>query len=87
MFLDLGDFGEPVVFAVDGTHVADEGIQVNVFQVVVFVRHMQNIYNLTEICLNLIYYFSWHEEFWLYFGFVNGSPCASPGVGYHLRHR
>ena len=40
MFLDFTDFGEPVVFAVDGTHVADEGVQVDIFQIVVFVRHM-----------------------------------------------
>ena len=26
VFLDVRDFGEPVVFAVDGTHVADEGV-------------------------------------------------------------
>ena len=26
VFLDVGDFGEPVVFAIDGTHVADEGV-------------------------------------------------------------
>ena len=40
VFLDFTDFGEPVVFAVDGTHVADEGVQVDIFQIVVFVRHM-----------------------------------------------
>ena len=26
VFLDVRDFGEPIVFAVDGTHVADEGV-------------------------------------------------------------
>jgi hypothetical protein len=26
VFFDFRDFGEPVVFAVDGTHIADEGV-------------------------------------------------------------
>ena len=39
VFLDLRDFGEPVVFAVDGTHVADELVEVEILNVVVFVRH------------------------------------------------
>ena len=44
MFLDFTDFGEPVVFAVDGTHVADELVEVEILNVVVFVRHVMNIY-------------------------------------------
>ena len=44
MFLDFTDFGEPVVFAVDGTHVADELVEVEILNVVVFVRHVLNIY-------------------------------------------
>ena len=40
MFLDFTDLGKPVVFAVDGTHVADKGVQIDVFQIVVFVRHV-----------------------------------------------
>ena len=43
MFLDFGDLGEPVVFAVDGTHVADELVEVEILNVVVFVRHVLNI--------------------------------------------
>ena len=43
MFLDFRDFGEPVVFAVDGTHVADELVEVEILNVVVFVRHVLNI--------------------------------------------
>ena len=43
MFLDFTDFGEPVVFAVDGTHVADELVEVEILDVVVFVRHGMNI--------------------------------------------
>ena len=39
MFLDFTDFGETVVFAVDGTHVADELVEVEILDVVVFVRH------------------------------------------------
>ena len=39
VFLDFTDFGEPVVFAVDGTHVADELVEVEILNVVVFVRH------------------------------------------------
>ena len=39
MFLDFTDFGEPVVFAVDGTHVADELVEVEIFDVVVFICH------------------------------------------------
>ena len=39
VFLDFTDFGEPVVFAVDGTHVADELVEVEILDVVVFVRH------------------------------------------------
>ena len=39
VFLDFRDFGEPVVFAVDGTHVADELVEVEILNVVVFVRH------------------------------------------------
>ena len=39
VFLDFRDFGEPVVFAVDGTHVADELVEVEIFDVVVFVCH------------------------------------------------
>ncbi len=30
VFLDFADLGEPVVFAVDGTHVVHEGIEVDV---------------------------------------------------------
>ena len=40
MFLDFTDFGEPVVFAVDGTHVADELVEVKILNVVIFVRHV-----------------------------------------------
>ena len=40
VFLDVRDFGEPVVFAVDGTHVADELVEVEILDVVVFVRHV-----------------------------------------------
>ena len=87
MFLDFADFGEPVVFAVDGTHIADEGIQVNIFQIVVFVGHMQNIYNLTEHCLGVFCYFSCYEEFCLCLGSFDGFLCTSPGDGYHLCHR
>ena len=43
VFLELGDFGEPVVFAIDGTHVADELVKVKILNVVVFVRHVLNI--------------------------------------------
>ena len=39
VFFDFRDFGEPVVFAVDGTHVADELVEVEILDVVVFVRH------------------------------------------------
>lgn len=39
VFLDFRDFGEPVVFAVDGTHVADELVEVEILDVVIFVRH------------------------------------------------
>ena len=39
VFFDFRDFGEPVVFAVDGTHVADELVEVEILNVVVFVRH------------------------------------------------
>ena len=44
MFLDFTDFGEPGVFAVDGTHVADELVEVKILNVVVFVCHVENIY-------------------------------------------
>ena len=40
VFLDFTDFGEPVVFAVDGTHVADELVEVEILNVVVFVWHV-----------------------------------------------
>ena len=40
MFLDFTDFGEPVVFAVDGAHVADERVEVEILNVVVFVWHV-----------------------------------------------
>ena len=40
VFLDFTDFGEPVVFAVDGTHVADELVEVEILDVVVFVWHV-----------------------------------------------
>jgi hypothetical protein len=43
VFLDFTDFGEPVVFAVNGTHVADELVEVEILDVVVFVRHIMNI--------------------------------------------
>ncbi len=43
MLLNLGDFGEPVVFAVDGTHVPYQRVQVDVFKIVVLVRHALNI--------------------------------------------
>jgi len=43
VFLDFTDFGEPVVFAVDGTHVADELVEVEILDVVIFVRHVMNI--------------------------------------------
>ena len=43
MFFDFRDFGEPVVFAVDGTHVADECVEIEILDVVVFVRHGMNI--------------------------------------------
>ena len=43
VFLELGDLGEPVVFAVDGTHVANELVEVKILNVVVFVRHVLNI--------------------------------------------
>ena len=43
MFLDFRDFGEPVVFAVDGTHVADELVEIEILDVVVFVSHGMNI--------------------------------------------
>lgn len=39
MFFDFRDFGEPVVFAVDGAHVTDEGVEVEILYVVIFVRH------------------------------------------------
>ena len=39
MFLDFRDFGEPIVFAVDGAHVADELVEVEILDVVVFVWH------------------------------------------------
>ena len=48
VFLDFTDFGEPVVFAVDGTHVADELVEVEILDVVVFVRHGKNIYFYTR---------------------------------------
>ena len=40
MFLNVRDFGEPVVFAIDGTHVADELVEVEILDVVVFVWHV-----------------------------------------------
>ena len=43
MLLDLGNLGEPVVFAVDGTHVPYQRIQVDVFKIIVLVRHALNI--------------------------------------------
>ena len=48
MFLDFTDFGEPVVFAVDGTHIADELVEVEILNVVVFVCHVKNIYFFSE---------------------------------------
>ena len=40
MFLDVRDFGERVVFAIAGTHVADELVEVEILNVVVFVWHV-----------------------------------------------
>ena len=40
VFFDFRDFGEPVVFAVDGTHVADECVEIEILDVVVFVWHV-----------------------------------------------
>lgn len=40
VFLDFTDFGEPVVFAVDGAHVADELVEVEILDVVIFVCHV-----------------------------------------------
>ena len=48
MFFDVRDFGEPVVFAVDGTHVADECVEIEILDVVVFVCHGMNIYFFSE---------------------------------------
>ena len=48
VFLDFTDFGEPVVFAIDGTHIADECVEIEILDVIVFVCHVKNIYFFSE---------------------------------------
>lgn len=43
VFLELAHLLEPIVFAIDGTHVVDDGVQVDFFVVIIFVRHVLNI--------------------------------------------
>ncbi len=43
VLFELAYFLEPVVFAVDGAHVVDDGVQVDFFVVLIFVRHVLNI--------------------------------------------
>lgn len=43
VIFDVGNLGEPVIFAVDGAHVVDDGVQINFFVILIFVRHVTNI--------------------------------------------
>jgi len=50
VFFDVGHLGKPIVFAIDGAHVVDDGFQIQFF-FVVFVRHVLKITKFGEIVL------------------------------------
>lgn len=49
VFLELAYFLEPVVFAIDGTHVVDDGVEIDFFGSLIFVRHIENITKVSAL--------------------------------------